>query len=73
MKSAKISTMYYSYVNSLWHIAFSKLNLSALGNQHQRNAELHRVEQARPDTALRIKCKLSIETLISLRPGKTNN
>lgn len=43
MKSAKISTMYYSYVNSLWHIAFSKLNLSALGNQHQRNAELHRV------------------------------
>lgn len=43
MKGAKISTMYYSYINSLWHIGFRKLHLSALGNQHQRNAELHTV------------------------------
>lgn len=43
MKGVKISTMYYSYINSLWHIGFKKLHLGALGNQHQRNAELHAV------------------------------
>lgn len=41
MKGAKISTIYYSYINSPWHVGFRKLHLSVLGNQHQRNTELH--------------------------------